>query len=132
MSIVKRKNCATLTRIFVCVRIAQYLKNITAESVAESFFVSKWYVNNICKRFYNKSFRQTIIDTVSCQGGHLASNLGDVELTIALHRAFSSPHDKLIFDVTEDDLIKMLEAKSDEAADYLLSKLEDFLIGISK
>ena len=62
LSIVKRKNCATLTRIFVCVRIAQYLKNITAESVAESFFVSKWYVNNICKRFYNKSFRQTIID----------------------------------------------------------------------
>lgn len=43
--------------------------------------------------------RQTIIDTVSCQGGHLASNLGDVELTIALHRVFSSPHDKLIFDV---------------------------------
>ena len=43
--------------------------------------------------------RQTIIDTVSCQGGHLASNLGDVELTIALHRAFSSPQDKLIFDV---------------------------------
>ncbi|MDO5300016.1 MAG: 1-deoxy-D-xylulose-5-phosphate synthase [Clostridia bacterium] len=43
--------------------------------------------------------RQTIIDTVSRQGGHLASNLGDVELTIALHRAFSSPRDKLIFDV---------------------------------
>lgn len=43
--------------------------------------------------------RQTIIDTVSRQGGHLASNLGDVELTIALHRAFESPKDKLIFDV---------------------------------
>ena len=43
--------------------------------------------------------RRTIIDTVSCQGGHLASNLGDVELTIALHRAFESPKDKLIFDV---------------------------------
>ncbi len=43
--------------------------------------------------------RQTIIDTVSRQGGHLASNLGDVDLTIALHRAFSSPTDKLIFDV---------------------------------
>ena len=43
--------------------------------------------------------RQTIIDTVSRQGGHLASNLGDVDLTIALHRAFSSPRDKLIFDV---------------------------------
>lgn len=43
--------------------------------------------------------RQTIIDTVSRQGGHLASNLGDVELTIALHRAFESPKDKIIFDV---------------------------------
>ena len=43
--------------------------------------------------------RQTIIDTVSRQGGHLASNLGDVELTIALHRAFHSPTDKILFDV---------------------------------
>lgn len=46
-----------------------------------------------------KEVRQTIIDTVSRQGGHLASNLGDVELTIALHRVFSSPKDKIIFDV---------------------------------
>lgn len=46
-----------------------------------------------------KEIRQTIIDTVSQRGGHLASNLGDVELTIALHRAFSSPRDKIIFDV---------------------------------
>lgn len=43
--------------------------------------------------------RQTIIDTVSRQGGHLASNLGDVELIIALHRVFNSPVDKLVFDV---------------------------------
>lgn len=43
--------------------------------------------------------RQTIIDTVSRQGGHLASNLGNVELTIALHRAFNSPTDKILFDV---------------------------------
>ena len=41
-------------------------------------------------------------------------------------------HGKLILDVTEEDLIKMLEAKSDEAADYLLVKLENFLMGISK
>ena len=46
-----------------------------------------------------REIRQTIIDTVSRQGGHLASNLGDVELTIALHRAFNSPTDKLLFDV---------------------------------
>lgn len=41
-------------------------------------------------------------------------------------------HGKLILDVTEEDLVKMLESKSDEAADYLLTKLEEFLMGISK
>ena len=46
-----------------------------------------------------REIRQRIIDTVSRQGGHLASNLGDVELTIALHRVFNSPTDKLLFDV---------------------------------
>ena len=43
--------------------------------------------------------RQMIIEVVSQNGGHLAPNLGVVELTIALHRVFDSPRDKLIFDV---------------------------------
>lgn len=43
--------------------------------------------------------RECIIDTVSKNGGHLASNLGSVELTVALHRSFSSPEDAIIFDV---------------------------------
>lgn len=43
--------------------------------------------------------RQVLIDTVSKNGGHLASNLGVVELTIALHRVFNSPNDKIIWDV---------------------------------
>lgn len=43
--------------------------------------------------------RGTIIDTVSRHGGHLAASLGVVELTIALHRVFKSPADKLIWDV---------------------------------
>jgi 1-deoxy-D-xylulose-5-phosphate synthase len=43
--------------------------------------------------------RQLIIEVVSKNGGHLAPNLGAVELTIALHRVFDSPKDKLIFDV---------------------------------
>ncbi|MCQ2770536.1 MAG: 1-deoxy-D-xylulose-5-phosphate synthase [Clostridia bacterium] len=43
--------------------------------------------------------RQTIINTVSKNGGHLASNLGLVEATIALHRVFDFPNDTLIFDV---------------------------------
>ncbi|MCR4900716.1 MAG: 1-deoxy-D-xylulose-5-phosphate synthase [Treponema sp.] len=44
--------------------------------------------------------RQKIIKTVSKNGGHLASNLGVVELTIALHRVFDSPNDAIIFDVS--------------------------------
>ncbi|MDR2446217.1 MAG: 1-deoxy-D-xylulose-5-phosphate synthase [Treponema sp.] len=43
--------------------------------------------------------RKVIIATVSRNGGHLASNLGVVELTIALHRIFHSPHDKIVWDV---------------------------------
>lgn len=43
--------------------------------------------------------RQRIINTVSRTGGHLAPNLGVVELTIALHRVFDSPRDRIIWDV---------------------------------
>lgn len=43
--------------------------------------------------------RQLIIDTVSKTGGHIASSLGVVELTIALHYVFDTPKDKLIWDV---------------------------------
>ncbi|MDR3130392.1 MAG: 1-deoxy-D-xylulose-5-phosphate synthase [Treponema sp.] len=43
--------------------------------------------------------RSVIVSTVSRNGGHLASNLGVVELTIALHRVFLSPYDKIIWDV---------------------------------
>ena len=44
--------------------------------------------------------RKVIIDTVSKNGGHLASNLGLVEATLALHRCFDCPRDKIIFDVS--------------------------------
>ena len=43
--------------------------------------------------------REIIVNTVSKNGGHLSSNLGVVELTLALHKCFSSPEDKIIFDV---------------------------------
>ena len=46
-----------------------------------------------------EEIRECIITTVSKNGGHLASNLGAVELTVALHRSFSSPDDAIIFDV---------------------------------
>ena len=43
--------------------------------------------------------REEIVSTVSTNGGHLASNLGVVELSIALHRVFNTPHDKIVWDV---------------------------------
>lgn len=43
--------------------------------------------------------RNYIIENVSHTGGHLSANLGVVELTLALHYVFNSPHDKIIFDV---------------------------------
>ena len=46
-----------------------------------------------------EEIRNEIIDVVSKNGGHLASSLGAVELTIALHRVFDSPKDAIIFDV---------------------------------
>ncbi|MBI5947626.1 MAG: 1-deoxy-D-xylulose-5-phosphate synthase [Chloroflexi bacterium] len=46
--------------------------------------------------------RDFLVETVHCigDGGHLASNLGVVELSIALHRLFDSPHDKILWDVS--------------------------------
>jgi len=47
----------------------------------------------------SKQIREFLIEKVAKTGGHLSSNLGVVELTIALHKVFESPKDKLIFDV---------------------------------
>ncbi len=46
-----------------------------------------------------QEIRKIIVDTVSTNGGHLASSLGTVELTLAIHYIFSSPKDKIIWDV---------------------------------
>ena len=45
--------------------------------------------------------RKTLISTVSSNGGHLGSNLGAVELTLALHRVFRMPTDKIIFQTAD-------------------------------
>jgi len=53
----------------------------------------------------SKEIRQFIIKNVSKTGGHFSSNLGIVELTIALHYVFDSPKDKMIFDVGHQSYI---------------------------
>ena len=46
-----------------------------------------------------EDIRELLINTVSKTGGHLASNLGVVELTVAMHKVFNSPVDQIVFDV---------------------------------
>lgn len=58
--------------------------------------------------------RDELIRTVTNTGGHLASNLGIVELTLALHRVFNSPRDKFIWDVGHQSYVhKMLTGRKD-------------------
>ena len=59
--------------------------------------------------------RQRIIDVLSVNGGHLASNLGAIELTIALHKVFNSPDDKFIWDVSHQTYThKILTGRNDQ------------------
>ena len=46
-----------------------------------------------------QQLRDHVLHSVSQTGGHLSSNLGTVELTIALHYVFNTPHDRLVWDV---------------------------------
>ena len=55
-----------------------------------------------------REIRAELINTVSQRGGHLASNLGVVELTLALHRVFDMPTDKIIFDVGHQSYVHKL------------------------
>ncbi|AFM42227.1 1-deoxy-D-xylulose-5-phosphate synthase [Desulfosporosinus acidiphilus SJ4] len=61
-----------------------------------------------------QEIRKQMIDVISKNGGHLAPNLGVVELTIALHRIFDSPNDKLIWDVGHQTYVhKLLTGRFD-------------------
>lgn len=52
--------------------------------------------------------RKQLIETVAQNGGHLASNLGAVELTVALHRVFNTPQDSFVFDVGHQSYVHKL------------------------
>jgi len=61
-----------------------------------------------------EEIRKVLIDTVAETGGHLASNLGVVELTIALHYVFNAPKDKMVWDVGHQGYVhKLLTGRKD-------------------
>lgn len=64
-----------------------------------------------------EEIRRAILVSSASVGGHIGSNLGVVELTVALHRVFDSPHDKIVFDVSHQTYAhKMLTGR---ASNYL-------------
>ncbi len=66
--------------------------------------------------------RETIISVITERGGHLASNLGVVELTLALHRVFDSPKDSIVWDTTNQLYThKLVTGRRDEFKDIRLA-----------
>ncbi|MCY4578240.1 MAG: 1-deoxy-D-xylulose-5-phosphate synthase [Chloroflexi bacterium] len=65
--------------------------------------------------------RDTIISVITERGGHLASNLGVIELTLALHRVFDSPNDSIVWDTTNQLYAhKLVTGRRDEFSDIRL------------
>ena len=63
----------------------------------------------------SNDIRQFLIQKLSVTGGHIGPNLGVVELTIALHKCFNSPHDKMIWDVGHQSYVhKILTGRADQ------------------
>ena len=62
-----------------------------------------------------EEIREYILEVVSKNGGHLASNLGVVELTIALHSVFDLPQDKIVWDVGHQSYVhKILTGRKEQ------------------
>ena len=84
------------------------LENITSPSDIK-------HLSKEDKKALSEEIRNALLDIVSETGGHLASNLGSVELTIALHSVFDTPKDKIIFDVGHQAYAhKMLTGRFDK------------------
>ena len=66
-----------------------------------------------------REIREYLLATLPTTGGHLASNLGVVELTVALHRVFDTPNDRIIFDVGHQSYVHKLLTGRREAFDTL-------------
>lgn len=90
------------------------LKGLTGEELAK-----------LCEEI-----RELLIETISQNGGHLASNLGVVELTVALHRVFETPKDQIVWDVGHQSYThKILTGRKDR---FSTIRQQDGLSGYPK
>lgn len=93
------KNCLCSSGVLRCIEGPEDLKNL----------------NFCCLQTLADEIRSFLIDKISQTGGHIASNLGVVELTIALHTVFQSPEDKIVWDVGHQTYVhKILTGRKDD------------------
>ena len=84
------------------------ITDIKSPKFLKNYSISQ--LNTLCSEI-----REFLINNLSETGGHLASNLGIVELTVAMHYVFDSPKDKMIFDVGHQSYIhKILTGRADK------------------
>src|SRR5438309_3006263 len=81
--------------------MSQYLQMVDAPLHVKKLTVPQ--LNQLAEEI-----RHELITKLSVNGGHLGPNLGVVELTIALHRVFSTPHDKFVWDVSHQSYVHKL------------------------
>lgn len=77
-------------------------KHVDIEPIKIEDFMDYEFIRTLDKKRVDEAcqvIRDEILSVTSSRGGHLSSNLGVVELTVALHRSFAFPRDKLLFDV---------------------------------
>ena len=76
-------------------------------------------LNNLELKELSKEIRKFLVKKVSQTGGHLASNLGVVELTLALHKVFDSPKDKIVWDVGHQSYVHKIITGRKDGFNYL-------------
>lgn len=91
--------CSELPPLLAATRSPQDVKNLPKEKLPE----------------LAQEIRDLMITTLAETGGHLAPNLGVVELSIALHRVFTTPRDKILFDVSHQSYVhKLLTGRAEQ------------------
>ncbi|MBQ7740156.1 MAG: 1-deoxy-D-xylulose-5-phosphate synthase [Eubacterium sp.] len=100
-----------------------YLENINSPKDIKKMNISE--LEELCGEI-----REFMIDSVSKTGGHLASNLGAVEFTVALHKVFNSPKDQIVFDVGHQSYThKILTGRKDS---FNTLRQEDGISGFTR
>lgn len=100
-----------------------YLEKIHAPSDLKKYNIGQ--LTELCGEI-----RQELVKTVSLNGGHLAPNLGVVELTVAMHKVFNSPGDQFVFDVGHQCYThKILTGRYDK---FVTLRTEDGISGFTR